>query len=314
VDTSNDIREFLMSRRSRLTPGSIGLPDFGGRRRVAGLRREEVALVAGISVEYYTRLERGNASGVSEAVLEGISRALKLDDVESAHLADLVRAATSATTLRPRRAAPKMQQVSPVVQQIVDGMNAMPTVVQNASLDVIASNRLGRAFYLDMRITPERPVNFARFVFLDPQARVFYRDWDAVAEQSVALLRTAAGRSPSDRSLTKLVGELSMASPEFRSLWASHTVREHRSGHKQVRHPIVGDIDLVFESMELSSHRGLLLIAYTATPGTVSHDSLQLLANWAATNDDTAPHPVAAATPDPSDSRERASPPSRKAD
>jgi transcriptional regulator with XRE-family HTH domain len=307
VDTSNEIREFLMSRRSRLTPGSVGLPDFGGRRRVAGLRREEVALVAGISVEYYTRLERGNASGVSEAVLEGISRALQLDDVESAHLADLVRAATSTTTLRPRRAAPKTQQVSPVVQQIVDGMSGMPTVVQNASLDVIASNRLGRAFYLDMYVAPERPVNFARYIFLDPKAREFYRDWDAVAEQSVALLRTAAARTPADKALTALVGELSMASPEFRSLWASHTVREHRSGNKQVRHPIVGDLELVFESMELSSHKGLLLIAYTATPGTVSQDSLQLLANWAATNDDTAPHHAAVAIPDPTRSTKRAS-------
>jgi transcriptional regulator with XRE-family HTH domain len=289
MDTSNEIREFLMSRRSRLTPGSIGLPDFGGRRRVPGLRREEVALVAGISVEYYTRLERGNATGVSEAVLDGITRALQLDDVEAAHLSDLVRAATSTTTLRPRRQAPRTRQVAPVVQQIVDGMGSMPTVVQDATLDVVASNRLGRAFYLDMGITPERPVNFARYIFLDPRAHDFYRDWDAVAEQSVALLRTAAGRTPADRALTALVGELSMASTEFRSLWASHTVREHRAGEKQVRHPVVGDMDLVFESMELSSHPGLLLIAYTAAPGTASHDSLQLLANWAATDEAAAP-------------------------
>jgi hypothetical protein len=300
MDTSNEIREFLMSRRSRLTPARIGLPDFGGRRRVPGLRREEVALVAGISVEYYTRLERGNASGVSEAVLDGIARALQLDEVEAGHLADLVRASNSSTTLRPRRAVPRTQQVTPVVQQIVDGMGSMPTIVQNASLDVVASNRLGRAFYLDMHITPGRPVNFARYIFLEPRAREFYRDWDAVAEQSVALLRTAAGRAPLDKSLTALVGELSMASAEFRALWASHTVREHRSGEKQVRHPVVGDMDLVFESMVLSSQPGLLLIAYTAAPKSVSHDSLQLLANWTATNDDAAPRITSEADSGPS--------------
>jgi transcriptional regulator with XRE-family HTH domain len=286
MDTPNEIREFLTSRRARLTPADIGLPDFGGRRRVAGLRREEVALVAGISVEYYTRLERGNAVGVSEVVLDGISRALKLDDVETAHLGDLVRAANTGTSLRPRRTLPRTQQVTPVVQQIVDGMTDMPTIVQNASLDVIASNRLGRAFYLDLFEVPVRTPNFARYIFLDPRARVFYRDWDSVAEQSVALLRTAAGRTPSDRTLTALVGELSMASPDFRTLWASHTVREHRSGDKQVHHPIVGDLDLVFESMDLSSHHGLLLIAYTAAPGTASADSLRLLATWAATGED----------------------------
>jgi transcriptional regulator with XRE-family HTH domain len=289
VDTQSEIREFLMSRRSRLTPGSIGLPDFGGRRRVAGLRREEVALVAGISVEYYTRLERGNATGVSETVLEGISRALNLDDVETAHLNDLVRAANADGSLRPRRTPPRTQQVTPVVQQIVDGMTDMPTIVQNANLDVIAANRLGRAFYLDLYTSTGRPVNFGRYIFLDPRARTFYRDWDAVAQQSVALLRTAAGRTPADRTLTNLVGELSMTSADFRSLWASHTVREHRSGDKRVHHPIVGDMDLAFESMELSSHKGLLLIAYTAQPGSRSYDSLQLLANWAATHEQLAP-------------------------
>jgi transcriptional regulator with XRE-family HTH domain len=285
VDTSSEIREFLMSRRSRLTPAAAGLPDFGGRRRVAGLRREEAALLAGISVEYYTRLERGNASGVSDSVLDGISRALQLDEVETAHLNYLVRAANTGGTLRPRPTTPRIQRVTPVVQQIIDGMTDLPTIVQNANLDVIASNRLGRAFYLDAQISADHPVNLARYVFLEPGSRNFYRDWDDVAQQSVALLRAAAGRTPSDRTLMSLVGELSMASADFRSLWASHTVREHRSGDKRVRHPIVGEMDLAFESMELSSHRGLLLIAYTAAPGTPSQDSLHLLASWAATHE-----------------------------
>ena len=297
MDAQKEIREFLMSRRGRLTPEAIGLPDYGGRRRVAGLRREEVALVAGISVEYYTRLERGNATGVSAIVLDGIARALQLDDVEAAHLADLVDAAGATTTLQRRRPAPRTQQVRAGVQQIVDGMTDMPTVVQNGNLDVIASNRLGRAFYLDMFNDAPTPANFGRYIFLDPRSHDFYRDWSAVAEQSVALLRTAAGRTPTDRALTALVGELSMASAAFRTLWASHTVREHRAGEKQVHHPIVGDLDLTFESMELGSHKGLLLIAYIAEPGSASNDSLQLLAHWAATNENalTATRPEDAA-------------------
>jgi transcriptional regulator with XRE-family HTH domain len=285
MDTPNEIREFLTSRRARLTPMDIGLPDFGGRRRVAGLRREEVALVAGISVEYYTRLERGNATGVSEGVLDGVSRALKLDDVETTHLSDLVRAANAGTTLRPRRTPPRTQQVTPVVQQILEGMTDTPTIVQTANLDVIASNRLGRALFSDLFDAPAKTPNFARYVFLDPRAKEFYRDWEAVAEQVVALLRTAAGRTPADRSLTNLVGELSMSSIQFRTLWASHTVREHRSGDKDVHHPVIGDLHLVFESMELSSHPGLLLIAYTAAPGSEAADNLRLLATWTATSE-----------------------------
>jgi hypothetical protein len=287
VDTRAEIRDFLTSRRARLLPEQIGLPDFGGRRRVAGLRREEVALVAGISTEYYTRLERGNATGVSDSVLDGVARALLLDDVEAAHLADLVRAANAPTHLRPRRSAQRSQpgSVSAGVQQIVDGMTGMPVIVQNTTLDVVASNALGRAFYLDLFGTPSRPVNFGRYIFLDPRSRDFYRDWDSVAEQSVAVLRTEAARAPADRALAALVGELSLASEAFRTLWASHTVREHRAGEKLVHHPIVGDLDLTFESLDVSSRSGLALITYIAVPGSPSDDSLQLLAHWAATKD-----------------------------
>ncbi|PZE62899.1 transcriptional regulator [Curtobacterium sp. MCPF17_047] len=285
MDTQAEIRDFLTSRRARLTPEQIGLPDFGGRRRVAGLRREEVALVAGISVEYYTRLERGNATGVSDSVLDGVTRALLLDDVEATHLVDLVRAANAPTSLRTRRSAQRPQHVSASVQQIVDGMTDMPVIVQNTTLDVVASNRLGRAFYSDLFGTPGRSVDFGRYIFLDPRSHDFYRDWDSVAVQSVAVLRTEAARTPGDRALTTLVGELSVASEAFRTLWASHTVREHRSGQKLVHHPIVGDLDLTFESLDIGSRRGLALVTYLASPGSASHDSLQLLAHWAVTND-----------------------------
>ena len=282
MDTPNDIREFLTTRRARLTPDQVGIPDFGGRRRVPGLRREEVALVAGISVEYYTRLERGNARGVSEAVLEGVSRALQLDAAEHAHLYDLVRAANEGNHPQRRRGAAKPQKVRPGVQQLLDAMHDVPAFVQNGRLDILATNRLGHAVFSEMYVQPQRPANFGRFVFLDDRAHAFYRDWDDAAQQTVALLRSEAGRAPHDRALSDLVGELSTRSDAFRTLWASHDVREHRTGIKRITHPTVGDLDLDYEAMELSSARELLLVAYTAEPGTASHDALRLLASWTA--------------------------------
>ncbi|QHC67894.1 helix-turn-helix domain-containing protein [Rathayibacter sp. VKM Ac-2759] len=291
MDTPNEIREFLISRRNRLTPQQAGLPDFGGRRRVIGLRREEVALLAGMSVEYYVRLERGNASGVSDTVLEGISRALQLDDAERSHLYDLVRTANDgAHPLRRRRTA-RPQTVRPIVQQILDGMRDVPALVQNGRLDVLATDRLGAAVFSPMLEQPQRPANFGRFVFDDPRASGFYRDWDGVAAQTVALLRAEAGRAPHDRLLTDLIGELSTRSEPFRRLWASHDVREHRTGVKRVRHPVVGDLELGYEGMELTDDRGLLLIAFTAPVGSPSAEGLRLLASWAAPAGLTAQQP-----------------------
>jgi transcriptional regulator with XRE-family HTH domain len=282
MDSANDLQEFLTTRRARITPEQAGLPVFGHRqRRVPGLRREEVALLAGMSTEYYVRLERGNAKGVSEAVLEGISQALHLDEAERTHLYDLVRTANKGAHAQRRRGRVRAQQVRPAVQQMIDAMTALPTIVQNERLDLIASNRLGAAFYSEMYVQPQRPANFGRFLFLDPRSRVFYRDWDDAARQTVALLRSAAGRAPYDRILSDLVGELSTRSNDFRTLWAAHDVRLHHSGLKNVHHPIVGDLDLVFEGLAIASDPGLSIIAYTAQPGSPSHDSLQLLATWA---------------------------------
>ena len=294
MDSPNEMREFLVSRRARLTPEQAGLPDFGGRRRVAGLRREEVALIAGISVEYYTRLERGNATGMSESVLDGVSRALQLDEAEHAHLHNLARAsATTSKRPSPGRARP----VTPGLQQFLDAMTDVPAIIQNGRLDIVATNRLGAALYSELYLDPQRPVNFARFVFLDPRAHTFYRDWDDAAVQTVAILRAAAGRTPHDRQLSNLVGELATRSDTFRTLWASQVVREHRIGEKKIHHPVVGDLDLNFEGMEPATGKGLLLTAYTAKPGTPSHDSLQLLATWAATNDQAAIEQTSAANP-----------------
>jgi transcriptional regulator with XRE-family HTH domain len=286
MGTRDDIREFLTTRRARLTPDQAGLPQFGGRRRVPGLRREEVALLAGMSTEYYVRLERGNATGVSESILDGISRALQLDAAEHKHLCHLVRTANEGAHTRRQRKSTRQQQVRPGVQQTIDAMTSLPVIVQNGRLDVVAANRLGLALFAPMFETHERSGNFARFLFLDPRAVDFYRDWSDSAEQLVALLRSEAGRAPYDRALTDLVGELSTRSDEFRTLWASHDVRDHETGKKRIHHPIVGDLDLTYEALEVTSTRGLALVAFTAQPGTPSHDGLQLLANWAMTSDE----------------------------
>jgi transcriptional regulator with XRE-family HTH domain len=277
------VREFLASRRARITPQQAGLATYG-RRRVPGLRREEVAMLAGVSTDYYARLERGNLAGVSASVLEAIAEALHLDEAERAHLYDLARVANA--TPRTRRRATG-QQVRPGVQRILDGMTAVPAVVLNARLDLLPANRLGQALYSPMYADPTRPVNMARFTFLDPQAPAFFPDWDDVANTTVAMLRTEAGRNPYDRELSDLVGELSTRSETFRTRWAAHNVRLHRTGAKRFHHPAVGDLSLTFEVMELSADTGLTLTAYSAEPDTSSHDGLALLSSWAATQDQT---------------------------
>ena len=281
MDTHDDIGEFLTSRRAKLTPTQAGLPDFGGRRRVPGLRREEVALLAGMSAEYYKRLERGNASGVSEAVIDGISRALQLTDAEHAHLYDLIRTANAGAHPQRRRATTRKTQLTAGMQQTIDAMSTVPVFIQNGRLDAVATNRLGRALFSEMFDDAKPPVNAARFVFLNPKAQDFYQDWEANTRQIVAILRAEAGRSPYDRQLSDLVGELSTRSDLFRKLWGAHDVKEHRTGTKSIHHPLVGDLDLTFQSMDLTSDRGLQMLVFSAEPGSASHDRLQLLANWA---------------------------------
>lgn len=283
METQNPISEFLTSRRAKLTPSQVGLPDFGGRRRVPGLRREEVALIAGMSAEYYKRLERGNASGVSESVIDGISRALQLDDAEHAHLYDLIRAANAGTHPQQRPRSSRKLQLTPGLQQTIDAMSTVPVFVQNGRLDAVATNALGRALFSVMLDDARAPANAARFIFLDERAQTFYREWDAQTHQIVAVLRAEAGRSPYDRQLSDLVGELSTRSDLFRKLWGAHDVREHRSGLKKVHHPVVGDLDLAYQAMDLASDRGLAMVVFSAEPGSATHERLQLLANLAAT-------------------------------
>jgi transcriptional regulator with XRE-family HTH domain len=282
VDATNDIAEFLTTRRARITPEEAGLPTYG-KRRVPGLRREEVASLAGVSVEYYKRLERGNVSGVSELVLEALARALRLDDAERAHLFDLARAASP---VAPKRARPVKQRIRPVVQQILDQI-AAPAIVRNARLDYIGANRVGRALYAPVFDSREQPANSARFTFLDPAAADFYPDWDRIASELVAHLRSDAGRNPYDRQLSDLIGELSTRSDEFRVRWAAHNVRFHRTGSKRIHHPVVGELDLSYETMELSADDGLSVAIFTAQPGSTAQQALDLLASWTATPNPT---------------------------
>lgn len=272
------IREFLTTRRARVRPEEVGLPVFGGQRRVAGLRREEVATLAGISADYYTRLERGNVSGASESVLEGIAAALRLDEAERAHLADLVRAATAGSrAARQRRFA--QRRVRPAIQRILDALVLTPAFVVDGRLDILAANELGRALYAPIFADPVHPPNHARFLFLDPQAGQFWRSWNAAADEVVALLRASAGRDPYDRALTDLIGQLSTRSDEFRVRWAEHNVHAHSTGTKLVHPPLVGDLDLPFEAAPLGD-AGQHLLMYTAEPDSPSHRALQLLASW----------------------------------
>ena len=286
VDNRTNIRDFLTSRRARVTPEQAGLPAYTGLRRVAGLRREEVAVLAGVSVDYYTRLERGNLAGVSESVLLAVAQALQLDDAERDHLFDMARAANVVPRGRRRHSPAGLR---PSVQRVLDAITTAPAWVHNDRLDFLGANRLGYALYSEMFTDPVRPVNSARFMFLNPRSRDFYPKWDQIADNTVAILRGAAGRDPYDENLTRLIGELSTRSEDFRTRWAAHNVRLHRTGIKRVHHPAVGDLELTYEAMELPADPGLTMFTYTAEPGTPSEDGLKLLASWAATQDTLGP-------------------------
>jgi transcriptional regulator with XRE-family HTH domain len=282
VDNRDEVKAFLSTRRAKLTPEQAGLAHYSRNRRVPGLRRSEVADLAGVSVEYYARLERGNLSGVSESVLDALARALQLDEAERVHLADLARAADPA--VRARR-TPSAQQVRPSLVRILAGMTEVPAIVNSGTLDLLAANPLGKALFAPVLADPARPVNHARFCFLDPRARDFWIDWERAADDSVAALRLEAGRDPYDKRLTDLVGELSTRSDAFLVRWAAHDVRLHRTGVKSFHHPVVGDLHLSYEVMELPADPGLSLIAFSAEAGSPADDSLRFLASWAATHD-----------------------------
>jgi transcriptional regulator with XRE-family HTH domain len=275
-DIRGEVRQFLATRRAKVTPEQAGLAHYGGRRRVTGLRRDEVAQLAGISIEYYTRVERGNIRGVSGEVLDGIARALRLDEVERAYLTDLARMANASPAARRR---PARQQVRPSVRRLLDSMTGAAAFVRNGRLDILAANKLGYALYSPVFAAPGTgPANLARFVFLDKQAATFYRDWDGIARAAVGSLRAEAGRQPYDGALTNLVGELSVRSQEFRERWAAHDVEYYRSGLQPFCHPVAGDLDLDYDALEIPADPGLTIVAYTAEPGSPSQRALDVLA------------------------------------
>jgi transcriptional regulator with XRE-family HTH domain len=295
MNNRDDVRDFLISRRARVTPEQVGLPG-GSNRRVPGLRRNEVALLAGVSVEYYSRVERGNLAGVSDSVLDSIAEALRLDGAERAHLMDLSKAANESPVRALRTNAKVPKSVRPGLQLALDAITTSPAFVRNGRMDVIAENALFRALYSDMYELPERPVNLAKYAFLHrDKSELFYPNWPMSADINVAILRTEAGRNPRDKGLQDLIGELSTLSDEFRVRWGAHNVRHHANGDKHFRHPVVGDLHLVYEAMELMAEPGLNFLIYTAAVGSRSEESLRLLASWSATRlekTDALPNPA----------------------
>ncbi|WP_251096542.1 helix-turn-helix transcriptional regulator [Streptomyces sp. Caat 7-52] len=288
MDNREEAREFLTSRRAKISPEQAGLP-AASRRRVPGLRRSEVAALADMSVEYYAKLERGNLAGVSPAALEAVARVLQLDDAERAHLLNLAHAADGTDILtRPRRRYTQgRQQLHRSLQWTLDAITAGPAVVCNGRLAILASNPLARAFYTDLFANAANQRNLARFQFLDPASRRFYPDWDLFADMAVAMLHAQAGRSPYDKDLHDLVGELSTRVDEFRTRWSARNVRRHGTGTKRFRHPSVGELTLAYESLDLASEPGLHMTVYTAEPGSPSEEGLRLLASLAATEEST---------------------------
>jgi transcriptional regulator with XRE-family HTH domain len=289
MDNRTEVREFLTTRRAKVRPRDVGLPDVG-QRRVPGLRRGEVASLAGVSVEYYAKLERGVLAGVSASILDAIARALHLDDAERTHLFHLAQAADGSNAMpRPARRNRRGWTPHPTLQWVLDTITTGPAIVRNGRMDLLATNQLGRAMHASLYERATDPVpNFARYTFLDDDAHRFYPDWDTAAHTCVAILRTEAGRDPHDPRMHDLVGELSTRSTEFRRCWSIHDVRLHGAGTKQFHHTAVGELDLAYESMDMISEPGLTLTLYAAEPASRSAEALALLGSWTAPPGDAA--------------------------
>jgi transcriptional regulator with XRE-family HTH domain len=278
MDSSSEISSFLASRRAKLSPESAGVPVYGGVRRVPGLRREEVAHLAGVSTDYYARLERGKIGGASREVLDAIARALQLDADERDHLFALVRVTQRR---RPQRTTSNRTTVRPGTQQVLDAIQT-PAFVQNARVERLASNRIGRALYSLPADGSGDRYNYALYLFLDERARTFHRDFADAKHNVVALLHAATAKDPYDQDLTDVIGTLSVQSPEFREMWAAHDVFRYRSGAKLLTHSVVGDLEFGYESFELSTDPGLVMLVYTVEPGSATAEAMSLLASWTA--------------------------------
>lgn len=272
--------EFLRTRRDRITPERAGILG-GSRRRVPGLRREEVALLAGVSVEYYARMERGDLTGVSPEVRDSLADALQLDEAETDHLHDLAKAAGPHRARRRQRTADN--SIRPSLRRFLDAITGAPVWIRDRRMTIVTGNALGRALYAPILDDPANQANTARFMFFNPSADTFFPDWDHGADEIVATLRSYAGQRPHDRGLTDLIGELVTRSDEFRMRWAKYNVRFHRLGIKRIHHPLVGDLELDYEAMELPANPDWLLFAHTAEPGSPTEERLKLLGSLAVT-------------------------------
>ncbi|MFF1357636.1 helix-turn-helix domain-containing protein [Streptomyces sp. NPDC058297] len=276
LDRRAELSEFLRTRRARLKPQDVGLPDFGRHRRVPGLRREELAQLAGVSVAYYTRLEQGNGRNVSAEVLDAIARALRLTDAEHAHLTHLAKPKQHKKSKRSTRP----QQVRVALNQLLDTLDGVPAYIGGPRSEILAWNRMAAALFGDWGELPPPERNWARLVFLDPSYRDLFLEWESKASDMVSYLRLYAGCHPDDPELSALVGELSVKSEEFRRLWATHDVKEKGHGVKRMRHPLVGDLALMYETLHLPDDEEQFLVVYHAEPGSPSAEALRLLASW----------------------------------
>lgn len=280
MENRAEVREFLTSRRAKLTPDDVGIPG-GSNRRVPGLRRNEVATLAGVSIEYYAKIERGQIAGASDSVLQAIAHALQLDDAEREHLFDLARAAGQTPT-KPRRKRGTPASIHSGMQLMLDAITGGAAMVRNGRMDILAVNALGRALQTEVFESPGEG-NLARYAFLDPRARDFHPNWEKAADITVGILRTEAGRDPYDRDLQDLVGELSTRSDEFRVRWGAHNVRQHGAGVKRFTHPVVGALELSYEDMQFVQQPGLTFLIYVPRAGSESEERFRLLASWQAT-------------------------------
>ncbi|MGV1010430.1 MAG: helix-turn-helix transcriptional regulator [Dermatophilaceae bacterium] len=281
MDHRAEVAQFLRSRRDRITPDEAGIIG-GGRRRVPGLRREEVAMLTHVSAEYYARMERGDLSGVSPEVLDSLSQALRLDEAEAAHLHDLARAAGPRPPRRRKR--PGEQTVRPSLRRFLDAITGAPAWIRDRRMNIVTANPLGRALYAPIINDQASGANTARFMFLNPEAEEFFPDWEHGADEIAGTLRSYAGHSPHDKGLTDLIGELVTRSDEFRIRWARHNVRFHRLGIKRIHHPLVGDLELDYEALDMPANPDWFLFAHTAEPGSPTDERLQLLGSLAATD------------------------------
>ncbi|MFG3267693.1 MULTISPECIES: helix-turn-helix domain-containing protein [Streptomyces] len=277
LDPRAELSEFLRTRRARLKPEDVGIPDYGRYRRVPGLRREELAQLAGVSVAYYTRLEQGNGRHVSAEVLDAIARALRLSDAEHAHLAHLAK-----PRQQKKKPAGRAQQVRGPLRTLLDTMDGVPAILVGRRSDILVWNRMAAAVFGDWAELPAREQNWARLVFLRPEYRDLFVDWEHKASDVVSQLRMDAGSHPDDLRLSALVGELSVKSEEFRRLWATHDVKERCHGIQRLHHPLVGELDLRLESFHQADAHEQMLVTYHAEPNSPSAEALRLLASWGA--------------------------------